>query len=167
MDIFEFVATYDFSPYLCVPAALEFRKKTCGGEAAIRRYCDEVARRGGARTAEILGTEVLGDGFEGSRMRECSFANVRLPLIFVADGDREKEGNVNVKEFEAKDAGKIGKWINATAFKEFDTYLQIAFHANTMLVRLSGQIYLEVGDFEWVGYRLKELCERVEKGEVR
>jgi hypothetical protein len=36
-----------------------------------------------------------------------------------------------------------------------------------MWVRLSGQIYLEVRDFEWVGERLKELCGRVKKGEFR
>jgi hypothetical protein len=50
---------------------------------------------------------------------------------------------------------------------EYDTYLQIAFHAGCMWVRLSGMIYLEVRDFEWVGERLKALCARVERGEFR
>jgi hypothetical protein len=107
----------------------------------------------------------MGAGFRGSGIGECCFSNVRLPLHFKVDTkeDEERQG----KGFEAKDAGKIGKWINITAVKEFDTYLQIAFHATAIWVRLSGQIYLEVGDFEWVGWRLKELCERVQKGELR
>jgi hypothetical protein len=163
--LFEFVATSDYTPYLCVPAALEFRKKICGGEEAIRRYCYELARLGGAKAAEILGTDVMGAGFEGSGMNECCFANVRLPLNFQTHDGNTGEGKGKV--FKAEEAGKIGKWINVTAAKEFDTYLQIAFHADAMWVRLSAQIYLEVADFEWVGYRLEELCGRVQKGEVK
>jgi hypothetical protein len=97
-------------------------------------------------------------------MQECCFTNVRLPLTFAPDGDNESQAVV--KGFDARDAGKIGDWIKATAFNEFDTYLQTAFHKNALFVRLSGQIYLEVGDFDWVGQRLKVLCERVEKGEM-
>ena len=94
-------------------------------------------------------------------MKECCFVNVRLPLNFEIGEQEEGEA------FKAEDAGKIGKWINMTAVKELDTYLQIAFHANAMWVRLSGQIYLETRDFEWIGERLKDLCSRVEKGELR
>ena len=133
-------------------------RKVCGGEEEIRKYCFDVARLGGARVAEILGTEVMGVGFEGSRMTECAFTTVRLPLGFKTG----EEGQV----FDVKEAGKIQKWLNLTALKEFDTYLQISMHAGAMWVRLSGQIYVEVGDFQWVGERLKELCERVRKGDV-
>lgn len=93
-------------------------------------------------------------------MGECCFANVKLPLNF------QKNVKEDGKILKVEDAAKIGKWINVTALKEFDTYLQMAFHAGNMWVRLSGQIYLEVRDFEWVGERLKELCGRIERGEV-
>ena len=128
----------------------------------VRKYCYEVARLGGAKAAEVMGTEVMGANFEGSRMTECCFAMVRLPLTFTHSGS----GNEG-KGFKPEDAGSIGKWINITAVKEFDTYLQIAYHAGSMWVRLSGQIYLEIAEFEWVGYKLKELCRRAEEGEVR
>jgi hypothetical protein len=131
----------------------------CGGEEAIRSYCFNIAKTGGMKVAEVLETEVMGQEFEGSVMTECCFANVKLPLKFKNDNERN-EG------FELEEAGAIAKWINMTAVKEFDTYLQIAFHTGAMWVRLSGQIYVEVGDFEWVGWRLKEICERVEKGEM-
>jgi selenocysteine lyase/cysteine desulfurase len=167
VHMFEFVATADFSPYLVIPAALKWRREVCGGEEAIRSYCDEISRVGGAKIAEVLGTEVLGEGFEGSRMTECGFANVRLPLAFAVDGDGDGEKKAEGKGLKVEDAGRIGLWIRDTAFKEFDTYLQIAFHGRALWVRLSGQIYLEVEDFEKVGERLKELCRRVEKEEFR
>lgn len=121
-------------------------RKICGGEEAIRKHCFDVARLGGAKAAEILGTEVLGAGFEGSSMTECAFANVRLPLKF-RGGDAVADGEA----YEVEDAGDIKKWLNITALKEFDTYLQIAMHGNAMWVRLSGQIYVEVGDLSGLG----------------
>jgi selenocysteine lyase/cysteine desulfurase len=156
--LFEFVATIDYTPYVCVPAALEFRRKICGGEAAIRDYCYEIARVGGERVAEILETEVMST--ETGTMSQCCFANVAFPFKFKKGGELHQEG-----AFDVSDASRLAYWINSTAVREYDTYLQIAYHARKMWVRLSGQIYLELKDFEWVGHTLKELCERVEHGE--
>ncbi|RDW65392.1 hypothetical protein BP5796_10084 [Coleophoma crateriformis] len=160
VHLFEFVATTDYTPYVCIPAALKFRKELCGGEAAIMKYSWELARIGGDRTAEILGTEVLEN--KAGTLRKCFFANVKLPLVFKAAGEEKQQGDFDVEE-----APAIQKWINATAFKEFDTYLQVAFVYGHIWVRLSAQTYLEVRDFEWVGYRLKELCARLRNGELR
>ncbi|KAL5324906.1 hypothetical protein ACEPPN_006025 [Leptodophora sp. 'Broadleaf-Isolate-01'] len=162
--LFEFVATMDYTPYLCIPSALEFREKVCGGEAAIREYCYTIARQGGECVARVLGTSVLTT--EGGGMRECAFANVELPFVFKSK--EEAEGGINEMkgELEISQAEKIGAWIKVTAAREFDTYLQTAVHAGKLWVRLSGQIYLELSDFEWVAPRLKGLCERVKKGEV-
>ncbi|KAL2062450.1 hypothetical protein VTL71DRAFT_6716 [Oculimacula yallundae] len=157
--LFEFVATMDYTPYLCIKAALEFRNKVCGGEAVIRQYCYMIARQGGEIMARILETSVM-DTKNGT-MRDCAFANVELPLLF-------KEGEVDASkgELDISQAENIGSWIKLTAAREFDTYLQTAFHGGKLWVRFSGQIYLEKSDFEWVGPRLKELCERVKKGDV-
>lgn len=38
-ELFEFVATSDDSAYICVEAALKFRKEVCGGEEAIMGSC--------------------------------------------------------------------------------------------------------------------------------
>ncbi|RDW59675.1 hypothetical protein BP6252_12762 [Coleophoma cylindrospora] len=160
VHLFEFVATTDYTPYVCIPAALKFRKELCGGEAAIMKYSWELARIGGDRTAEILGTEVLEN--KAGTLRKCFFANVKLPLVFKAAGEQKQQGDFDVEE-----APAIQKWINATAFKEFDTYLQVAFVYGHVWVRLSAQTYLEVRDFEWVGYKLKELCARLQNGELK
>lgn len=155
--LFEFVATIDYSPYCCIPAALAFRNQICSGEEVIRKYSWELAATGGKRVAEILGTETLAN--KSGSITKCCFTNVRLPLVFKADGEPIEKG-----EFSIHDAPKIGVSINAVAFKEFDTYLQIGWHAGILWVRLSGQIYLEVGDFEWVGFKLEDLCRRIRDG---
>lgn len=159
MHLFEFVATIDYTPYVCVPAAIEFRKQQCGGEARIRQYCWDIALAGGKRVAEILGTSTMDN--KTRTISQCCFSNVELPLKF-KDGSQRQQG-----EFGSDGVPKIQKWLNATAVKEFDTYLQIAFHAGIMWVRLSGQIYLELDDFEWVGFRLKDLCSRLTSGKTK
>jgi selenocysteine lyase/cysteine desulfurase len=155
VNLFEFVATIDYTPYTCVPAAIKFREEI-GGEEAIRNYCWDVARVGGECVAEILGTEVM-DNKSGS-MSKCCFANVRLPLDFKRDGEAQSQHHLSIH-----DVLKALRWLNYTAVKEFDTYLQIGFHSGAMWVRLSGQIYLSIKDFDWVGFKLKELCDRLNK----
>jgi len=109
-------------------------------------------------------------------MNECCFANVSLPLLFNTqpeeekeeekDGWEQEEGKRKRKVFSVDEAPRIAGWLNRTAVEEHDTYLQLAFVKPAIWVRLSGQIYLELVDFEWVSWRLKELCERIERGEV-
>ena len=153
VNLFEFVATIDYTAYCCVPAAIEYRQKI-GGEEVIRNYCWDVARQGGKRVADILETYVLAN--KSGSMSKCCFANVRLPLEFKRDGEAQGDAR-----FTPGNAGKIQKWLNLTAIDEFDTYLQIGFHAGSLWVRLSGQIYVEFKDFEWLGFKLKELCARL------
>jgi hypothetical protein len=161
--LFEFVATIDYSPYFCVPAAIEFRQKICGGEKVIRKYCYELVRVGGQRVAECLNTEVMTN--QSGSLTECCFANVKLPFTF-----REHNTFMDTDSkdpFGSAGIGKILKWLNITAVKEFHTYLQIGYHSGFMWVRLSGQTYLELNDFIWLGPRLAELCARVQKGEFK
>jgi hypothetical protein len=56
---------------------------------------------------------------------------------------------------------KVQKWLKLTAFKEADTRFQVSPYACSMWVRLSGQIYLGLEDFELAGGKLKELRERL------
>jgi len=69
------------------------------------------------------------------------------------------------KGFEVEDARKIGIWFNERGVHDFDTYLQIGFHGGHLWVRLSGQVYLEKSDFEWIGGVLEGLCARIIGGE--
>ncbi|KAF2746058.1 aminotransferase family protein-like protein [Sporormia fimetaria CBS 119925] len=159
--LFDYVATIDYTPYLCIPAALEFRSKVCGGEAKIREYCYEIAVKGAQCMANILCTSVMST--QSGTMRQCAFANVELPLVFKS----KEEVDRSKGELDADEAVRVGAWIKKTAAMELDAYLQTAFHAGKLWVRVSGQIYLELEDFRWVAPRLRLLCERARSGEAK
>lgn len=154
---FEFVGTVDNSPYISVPAAIEFRKACTwqgkSGEEAIMAYTLDQARKAGKLVAEILETEVL-ENEEGT-LGNCNLSNVRLPLDFhaISGDDRAK-------------ALKVAQWIAKTLVEEYDTFIAIIVHADAWWVRLSAQVYLDMEDWSWAGKTLKEVCERVHKGEA-
>ncbi|TID20638.1 DNA ligase 4 [Venturia nashicola] len=163
VHLFEFVATIDYTPYLCVPDAIQFRQEICGGEAAIRTYCFELAKTGGQLVADSLGTEVM--NIDSSSMTQCCFANVKLPFTF--ENQRPSMTKDWSRLIPQAEIGALQKWLNITAVKEYDTYLQIDFHSGFMWVRLSGQTYLGLEDFEWISPRLKTLCSRANQGEYK
>ncbi|GAP84735.2 putative aminotransferase family protein [Rosellinia necatrix] len=155
VELFDFTATLDMTNFLTVEAALDFRTRICGGEEAIRRYCFAVAREGGEAAAQVLGTEVM--DAPGSCMRECNFANVRLPIEI---GEAGAEGQVAPAH-----AAKVCPWIKATGVAEAGCYFQVCVYRGAFWWRLSGMIYVDVDDFRRGAVALKGLCERVAKGE--
>ena len=88
-------------------------------------------------------------------------SNIRLPI------SHEKVHSVAAKQgIEKDDAGfAVRDWINRTLVDEYSTFVQTFFYAGTWWVRFSGQVYLEMRDFEWAAQALKKMCERVKKGE--
>ena len=56
-------------------------------------------------------------------------------------------------------------WMEKTLVEEFNTFVAVYEYKGRMWVRISGQIYLELKDFEWLGGVLRGLCERVGWGE--
>lgn len=149
VEMFQFTATTDVSPYLCMEEALKFRRETCGGEEKIMSYCQELAQQGGKQAAVVLETEVMPND-DGT----C-FANVRLPLKV---GERKNQ----IKQSEAFLAVS---WMMKTLDKEYNTFITIYLHAGSLWARISGQIYLEVTDLLWGAEVLKALCQRVSNGE--
>ncbi|KAF2451036.1 PLP-dependent transferase [Karstenula rhodostoma CBS 690.94] len=155
---FEFTATLDTSPYLCVPAALEWRA-SIGGEDAIMRYCQTLAKHGAKRMAEILGTQVLDN--ETQTLTRCCMANVALPL----DNKRMFEIGTQAGLEEGEVGIAIWNWMGRVWIDDYKTYLQSMFYDGRWWVRMSGQVYLELEDYEWAAGVIKEVCERAEKGE--
>ncbi len=151
--LFEFVATLDNCPYTCIEESLNFRRQVCGGEDKIMKYCEEISSEAGRLVAEILGTDVMEN--ETKTLTKCSFVNVRLPLE-IGDGPGQ------VQE---KDMYLVAVWMTATLVRESDIYSPIFFHARKFWTRLSGQIYLDLGDFEKGAKALKTVCERGRSGE--
>ncbi|KAL0264749.1 hypothetical protein SLS55_000700 [Diplodia seriata] len=165
---FAFTGSGDFTPFLCVPAALAYRE-SLGGEAAIRAYCENLAREGGRRAAQILGTELLDNS--SNTLSRCFFANVRLPLALEAceaaaekaAAAREKEGKRVVTKAEVP--ALVKNWAAATMVREYGGFQALIEYGGGWWARLSAMVYLEVADFEWAAGVLKEVCERAERGE--
>lgn len=148
VNMFEFVGTVDASPALCVPAALRFREQVCGGEARIMAYCHDLALAGASVMAAQLGTEVL--------QREngaCCLYNVRLPISAGGDGVAREHWD------------RIRPWMMDTFQERYNTALPVVLYAGCWWVRVSGQVYLELSDFEFAAGAVAETCERVRRGE--
>lgn len=155
---FEFVGTIDNSPYLCIPAALKWRE-SLGGEKAILEYCHRLARAGGKHVAQVLGTEVLENSTD--TLGQCCMSNVRLPISVSRVYDVAAQSGID-----KEDAGIIVRdWMKQLSSDEYGTFIMIYWYGGVWWTRLSAQAYLEMKDFEWAAATLKEICERVEKGE--
>lgn len=154
VTMFEFVGTVDASPALCVPAALHFRAHVCGGEARIMTYCSVLAEAGARLIAEHLKTEVM--------QREngtCCLYNVRLPITAVK-GATGREGKAEVGQ---ADWPIIRPWLMDTFQTEFNTSVPVVFYGGAWWARVSGQVYLELSDFEFAADMISEMCGRVAK----
>jgi selenocysteine lyase/cysteine desulfurase len=152
---FEFVGTIDTTTYLVAPEALKWRDEVCGGEKAIIDYCTKLAQDGGKLVAKILGTEVMDNSTH--TITNCCLVNVRLPL---EASPTKKDG---VDSVNPEHAFKAASWIEKQLFENYDTFLPIYFLRGQWWTRLSGQVYLELSDFEWVGHKLKAICEKTGK----
>jgi selenocysteine lyase/cysteine desulfurase len=154
---FEFTGTIDNAPYLCVPAALAWRSRVRwehrSGEDAVMQYCIHLASRAGQIVASALGDTSILEHAE-SNISDCAFANVELPLSYADDAGGSSETAV-----------KMAQWMSKVFVEEYDTFMAIMLHGEKFWVRLSAQIYLTEDDFKWAGATLKDVCERVRKGE--
>ncbi|KAH8811085.1 pyridoxal phosphate-dependent transferase [Xylogone sp. PMI_703] len=156
---FEFVGTVDYTPYLCVSEAIKWREGVCGGEENIRNYCHNLAVQGGQKVAEILGTKILDN--ETHTLTNCSMVNILLPIYL---GKKRVEGKNIVIETEGTREA-VTRWMLETIVPDYKTFIPIFWFQGAWWCRLSAQVYLDIEDFEWAGRVLKDLCERVGRGE--
>ncbi|KAI1860524.1 hypothetical protein JX265_009923 [Neoarthrinium moseri] len=158
-ELFDFTGTSDTTNYLCVEAALRFRHDVCGGEASIQQYCRWITERGATIAAEILGTHIM--NIPGSRMRECNFANIRMPLELRTEHEvnnretAEQDGKVDPRH-----ANAVSDWIKHVGCTESGTYFQNFLYRGNWWWRISGMIYVEEADFRKGAHVLKQLCAR-------
>ncbi|KAE8149952.1 pyridoxal phosphate-dependent transferase [Aspergillus avenaceus] len=170
-ELFQFVATSDDAAYLTVPEAVRFREEVCGGDDAIYKYLEKLAREAGDIVAAALGTEVLQEPDlqpgETSQIRRCGMSTVRLPICVDVDDDGA-QGDKTLSPYPpvaAQNVGKAVHFLQMTLKDEFKTFVPVFQHGRWLWARLSAQIYLETKDFEWFGDVLKGLMTRVGKGE--
>ncbi|CAI6094853.1 unnamed protein product [Clonostachys chloroleuca] len=137
--------TRDDTPYLCVRASLEWRKKLVWkdkqGEEAIMSYLYYLAEQAGSIFAAALGTEVLSRG-------TTSMTNVRLPLAM----DKITGGVPS-------NVGEVSRWVMKEMMEQYGTAINLTFYNGALWIRLSAQIYLTVQDLEVAAGRLKIICD--------
>jgi hypothetical protein len=168
--LFAYVATSDYMPHLCIPAALRFRQDVCGGEAPIYEYVKRLAKEGGDMVAKILETEVLeepglGAGAE-SQMRDCGIATVRLPLA-IATGPSTAPDDVPGGALADEEVGPAVRYLTKALADRYKTWLPIIDYRGWIWARLCAQVYLEISDFEMAGNALKVICEEINKRQMR
>ncbi|KAK3353972.1 pyridoxal phosphate-dependent transferase [Lasiosphaeria hispida] len=170
VNAFEFVGTLDNAPYLCVKDSIQWREEVLGGEERILAYQLDLARKGGARAARILGTKILENG--AGTLTGSAMVNVALPLAVGADPGAVEGGEEKRDEDAAAlpvvpfaEAEAVTNWILETLMGEHKTFLALFVYRGRWWARFSAQVYLDVDDFEWGAETLKSVCERVAKGE--
>ncbi|KAK0732183.1 pyridoxal phosphate-dependent transferase [Lasiosphaeris hirsuta] len=171
---FEFVGTLDNAPYLCVADSIRWRDEVLGGEARVLAYQRDLARAGGARAAQILGTKMLENA--AGTLTGSAMVNVALPLAVGADpeeADGVEEAKTPDEDVAAlpvvpfAEAGAVTNWMLDTLMAEHKTFLALFVYRGRWWARFSAQVYLDVDDFEWGAETLKSVCERAARGEYR
>lgn len=168
--------TIDWAPILSIDAALDFREKVCGGEKRITEYCHQLALNGGRLAAHVLGTEYMhnasGEGELVANMVSRALFRPRQVLANASPLLRHAQVNVRLP----LDLSPSLSPLELAALKKFFFHEQILRHhtvapgyphGGKWWVRLSAQVYNDLSDFEAVAKVLKEVCEKVNKGEWR
>ena len=141
-------------------------------------YLRESIREGGDRVAAMLGTDVMANQADreggrggGGRLRDCAFANVRLPITVTeaarGSGSGSGSGAVVRGGVTPREIPAVVAYMQQTFVQEFNTFIVVYGYQGRLWTRLSGQIYLEEGDWEWCGNVLGEVCARVREGRFR
>ncbi|KAG0283080.1 hypothetical protein BGZ96_012551 [Linnemannia gamsii] len=135
---FSWSGTLDYSTILSIEGALEFRKQY--GEDAIIHYCHRLAVEGGAKMAEILGTNVL----TPHEHQVGNMVNVRLPIK-----------NINDPKLQTPD------YLIRLLLDKYNLFTPSFKHGGYFWTRVSAQIYLELSDFEHLGRVWKEVIDEL------
>ncbi|KAI0293755.1 PLP-dependent transferase, partial [Russula brevipes] len=140
VDMFEWTGTTDYSYYLSIQPALDFRQ-WLGGEQKINDYCRSLALAGGELLSRLLGTPLLDPTGEFT----LNMVNVELPL---APNIPE---NATTRELLLRNL--LERWrVSATVFR----------HNGRWWVRASAQVWNEISDFEYLAKALKDSCEKLD-----
>ncbi|KAG5353596.1 hypothetical protein C0989_005117 [Termitomyces sp. Mn162] len=132
----EWNGTIDYTPFLSIAPALDFRN-WLGGEHKINEYCHDLALKGGKRLAEILGTRVMDP--EGDLT--LNMVNVELPF-----------------PRSVKPTQEIDHKFKEKLLRKHKAYSAHFYHNGCWWTRCSAQIWNELGDFEKIGKVWLSVC---------
>jgi uncharacterized membrane protein len=88
-------------------------------------------------------------------------SNVRLPIDLKKVYAVAEQKGVDKEDV----AVLVRDWMKKVVMDEYRSFIMFFWYAGAWWARLSGQVYLDMADFEWAGEKLGVVCERVERGE--
>ncbi|KAF1805427.1 pyridoxal phosphate-dependent transferase [Mucor lusitanicus] len=135
--------TLDTAPYMCIEAVIQYRE-SLGGEKVINDYCHDLAVKGGALVADMLGTCVLENS---AKTVTTNMVNVQLPV----------RSDIN------KSDDEIAETYLKKLIYEYNTMASPYKHNGKWWVRLCAQIYLDLDDFETAGKALLAITNDMNK----
>ena len=97
-------------------------------------------------------------------MRQCAMTTVRLPIAVADDPAGAMPSGASVI-LTPEEANRASEFCHRTFLRKYDTFVPVFRHGSWLWTRLSGQVYLEKADFEWLGEVLGELCEQIAQKE--
>ncbi|KAF8261625.1 PLP-dependent transferase [Lactarius quietus] len=139
-DMFGWTSSTDFTHFLSIQPALDFRE-WLGGEQKINDYCHSLALSGGKLLSESLGTPLLDPTGEFT----LNMVNVGLPLPPSIPENADTLGFLLHSLIE-------GWQVSAAVF----------WHNGRWWVRASAQVWNEISDFDYLARALKDSCEKLE-----
>lgn len=124
------------------------------------------AGSGGGLPLGLNGGRKFSSGYSSPSPRSSNFNlhpdDGAMAGSLTAEPEAENLGPVMVQR---ASVGTHVAWMQKTLTDEFNTFVGIYEYNDRIWTRVSGQIYLELRDFEWLGGVLKGLIERVRDGE--
>lgn len=125
----------DYSSYMTVPTALQFRRDA-GGEDVIMQYNHNLAYNGGNHMASRFGTRVM-----QNKDQMGSMVDVQLPV------NNPQDPKLNAEW-----------WIDEQLYKHPNTFSSVYYHNGHWWVRVSAQIYNDISDFETSAQHFLDIC---------
>ncbi|OBA20708.1 PLP-dependent transferase [Metschnikowia bicuspidata var. bicuspidata NRRL YB-4993] len=135
---FTFVGSDTFATLACIPTAIAFRARECGGEAAIRTYCEALARQAGALAVRRWPGAWLVENREQSLV--TAMVSVVVPVEQYS------------RAFDAADAAQMKRlvdFVSVHLLENYRTFVPFAAHNGKVVMRLSAQVYNELSDYEY------------------
>lgn len=139
VDTFQFVGTTNKANISTIGEAIKFRRDICGGEVAIRKYCNELSRKvGEVLTKEIWPKTTFLDNDDDTAI--TAMINIETPME-----------QYITKEFDRNDLKRCLLYLEEKICLEHNTFVPFFINNNKVYARFSCQIYNEMDDFIYAG----------------
>lgn len=117
-------------------------RDSIGGEEAICKYTHDIAVRGGALVAEMLGTQVMENS---TKTLTANMVNVEVPAFKTSKSDAE-----------------VGAFFLDKSIYKYHTMFPIYKNNGKWWIRLCGQIYIDLDDFKKAGESILNIIKDIE-----